>query len=669
MNRFLSYQSLIYKSLLVLVSAVLIVYLLPKLGKFKYEFQKGMPWNYETLIAPFDFPILKSSEDLEIEKVELLKKLPTYYKRDPLVVEQVKTEVEKALNNSINDSILHYFPGLLTHALDAIDLFYKQPIFPEGILPQSVNFSVVEGVLETLISADSIVRTSSFTQNFHSEEPLKSVLLPLIEPHILPNVAFDQILNTQARTAALQNLSNSRGMVVKGVRIIARGEVVEGEKWQILQSLKTEYESQLWDESNYNWILLGYSVLIGLVLVMLLLFLHTYRPKIYENNNKVSFIVANMVLMVLLTTLVVKYDASYVYVVPLCSMPLILKAFFDARLGLFVHVLTLLILGFVVPNSFEYIFLQLIAGVVTILTVSELHKRANLFISVAQITAIYIVGYLAFSVIHEGHPDGIEWMVLGYFALNGLATLFVQPLIYLYEKIFGLVSDVSLLELLDTNTSLLRELSDKAPGTFHHSLQVANLAEAAANEIGANAMLVRVGALYHDIGKLDNPTYFTENQKSSYTPHNDLEPLESTQLIIRHIKNGILLARKHKIPDRVIDFIRTHHGTTTVYYFFKQAQEASESTNENDFRYPGPKPFSKETSILMMADAVEAASRSIQDPTASQLDEFVERIVDKQMEDGQFLEANITLLEIQMVKKVLKQKIKTNFHLRVSYPE
>lgn len=321
------------------------------------------------------------------------------------------------------------------------------------------------------------------------------------------------------------------------------------------------------------------------------------------------------------------------------------------------------------PNSFEYIFLQIIAGIVTILSVSELYKRANLFISVGQITLIYIVGYFAFHIIHEGNLDNIEWLTFGFFLLNGMITLFVQPLIYIYEKIFGLVSDVSLLELSDTNSKLLKELSNKAPGTFHHSLQVANLAEAAANEIGANAMLVRVGALYHDIGKMANPTYFTENQITNVNPHDELEPPKSAKIIIDHVINGIEIARKNKLPDRVIDFIRTHHGTNLVYYFYKKQKEIDEFTLEDDFRYAGPTPFSKETAILMMADSVEAASKSLKNPTFLIINNFVDNIIAGQMKANQFLNANITFKEIEIIKKVMKQKLTNIYHLRVEYPE
>src|SRR5690606_16673486 len=244
-----------------------------------------------------------------------------------------------------------------------------------------------------------------------------------------------------------------------------------------------------------------------------------------------------------------------------------------------------------------------------------------------QITLIYIMGYLAFHMIHEGNMDDIQWMTFGFFLLNGMMTLFVQPLIYIYEKIFGLVSDVSLLELSDTNSKLLKELSNRAPGTFHHSLQVANLAESAANEIGANAMLVRVGALYHDIGKMNNPTYFTENQITNVNPHDELMPEDSATIIINHVIEGIEMARKNNLPDRVIDFIRTHHGTTLVYYFYKKQQELGEDLRIEDFRYPGPIPFSKETAILMMSDSVEAASKSLKNPTFLMIDEFVDKIV------------------------------------------
>ena len=507
------------------------------------------------------------------------------------------------------------------------------------------------------------------TVNSLGLEAYRQRFLALFFDIVKPNVRFNKLLTQASVEERLSQLKLVRGRVDKQTLIISKGEVVQGDKYDILKSLESEYESQVLSDSNYYWILSAYTVLVSLALLMLLLFMKKYRLEVFENNTKVTFIFFNIVLMVFLTTLVVNYNSSYIYVVPLCILPLILKAFFDARLGLFTHVITVLLLGFVVANNYEYMFLQIIAGIVTILTVSELYKRANLFISVGQITLIYIISYFAFYVIHEGSIDNLQWETFLLFVLCGLATLFVQPLIYVYEKVFGLVSDVSLLELSDTNSKLLKELSEKAPGTFHHSLNVANLAEAAANEIGANAMLIRVGALYHDIGKMVNPTYFTENQSTGINPHDELSPKESAQIIINHVIDGIELAKKNNLPDRVIDFIRTHHGSSVVYYFYNKQVESNLAFDASDFSYGGPKPFNKETAILMMCDSVEAASKSLKEPNSTKINNFVDAIVSKQMDTEQFLNATITLKEIQSIKKVLKHKLANMYHLRIEYPE
>jgi putative nucleotidyltransferase with HDIG domain len=404
---------------------------------------------------------------------------------------------------------------------------------------------------------------------------------------------------------------------------------------------------------------------------MLLLFLKKYRSVIFDNNNKVTFIFFNVFSMIFIQTLVIKYNSDYVYVVPLSILPIVLKAFFDARLGMFTHVLTVLLLGYIVPDSFEFIYLHIIAGIVTILTVSELYKRANLFISVAQITLIYMITYFAFSIIKEGNISQINWNYFMLFAANGLLSFLSIILIYMYEKIFGLVSDVTLLELSNTNTKLLRELNEKAPGTFQHSMQVANLAEAAANEIGANSMLVRTGALYHDIGKILNPMYFIENQSTGVNPHNDLSPRDSSKIITDHVIKGVELAKKYKLPDRIIDFIRTHHGTSLTYYFYRKEQELNPDSKVDIemYKYQGPIPFSKETAILMMCDAAEAASKSLTKPTALSISDLIDKIIAKQMTDNQFINSDITFREIETIKKVIKKKLMNIYHLRVEYPE
>ena len=656
----------------------MIVYLFPKSGTFRYSFEKGKPWQSENLYAPFDFAIKKSTEEIISEKEQIAKQSAVFFDIDTEVYANAKSDYELEFNSLFYELPNDFIKAeLYENGLSILDQIYKS-----GVLEMSYDYGPNQQIS---ILKDKTQNGFKSYLTFFLQTNLKSFVesqvinlgiqsyrqrfLALFFDIIKPNASLNKVLTNAFLEERLSQLKLVRGRVEKQTLIISKGEVVQGENYSILKSLESEYESQELTDSNYYWILSAYTLLVSLALLMLLLFVKKYRAEVFDNNTKVTFIFFNIVLMVLLTTLVVNFNSYYVYVVPLCILPLTLKAFFDARLGLFAHVITVLLLGFVVANNYEYMFLQTIAGIVTILTVSELYKRANLFISVGQITFIYIVSYFAFYVIHEGSINNLEWQTFLMFVLCGLATLFVQPLIYIYEKLFGLVSDVSLLELSDTNSKLLKELSEKAPGTFHHSLNVANLAEAAANEIGANAMLVRVGALYHDIGKMVNPTYFTENQSTGINPHDELSPKESVDIIINHVIDGIELAKKNNLPDRVIDFIRTHHGSSIVYYFYNKQLESNLVFNPSDFCYNGPKPFNKETAILMMCDSVEAASKSLKDPNSTKINNFVDSIISKQMDTDQFLNATITLKEIQSIKKVLKHKLANMYHLRIEYPE
>ena len=680
MHQFLSLlsrnQSNAYKLLLLIGSIVLVIYMLPKGGQFKYQFQKGKPWQYENLYAPFNFTIKKDNKALEEERESIKRNAVPFFDLDPDIPLKALQEFSVLLDLSYQDSAWATPKNKVKQiGLNLVNKIYKNGVLggsgddylPEQVVNLRVNNQVRQTVFSRVVQRDELEELS--LRETQAIPELENIFIQIIATVVKPNLTFNTSLTEASVQELLADINPNIGVVEKGARIVAKGEVVEGEKYEKLNSLRDQFQSQVWSKSNYNWLVFGYTMLVSLVFVMLLLFLRKYRPEIYEHNTKVSFIFINMLLMIFVTTLVIKLDAAYVYLIPLCVLPIVLKSFFDARLGLFAHVLTLLLLGFVVPNSFEFIFLQIIAGIVTILTVSELSKRANLFISVGQITGIYILGYLAFFIVQEGSLERIALENFAYFLICGLITLFAFPLIYAYERLFGLVSEVSLLELSNTNTPLLKELSNKAPGTFHHSLNVANLAEAAAQEIGADSMLVRVGALYHDIGKMNNPTNFTENQVHSINTLNDLEPTESAKIIIGHVIKGIELARKYKLPERIIDFIRTHHGTNLVYFFYKKEMAEQGSAQEQDFRYPGPKPFSKETAILMMADSVEAASKSLKEPTSAKINDFVESIVDMHMEQGQFDNANITFKEIGQIKKVLKKKLTNMYHLRVAYPE
>ncbi|MBT4413868.1 MAG: HDIG domain-containing protein [Polaribacter sp.] len=682
-NKIYRNNTIIYKVFLFLIATTAIVYLFPKGGQFKYDFNNGQLWKYDNLYAPFDFAIQKTAEEISLEKKEIKNNAKLYFKYDTNIVEDVKVTFKNKISQlNFSDSL-------------TIDEISELKETGNKIIQKVYNAGFLESVSEARVSSkdqriaikkenevqDVLFKNLLTSKNVLEiintnlgDEPFdygQKLVLNLLAGVVEPNVSFNKDLTDKIIDNELGHISYTKGKVASDELIILKGDIVAGRKLAILNSLKSEFDAKVWTDSNYNWIVFGYTILVSLALLMLLLFLYKNRLEIFNNNTKVTFIFFNVFGMVFIQTLVIKYNSDYLYVVPLSILPIVLKAFFDARLGLFTHVLTVLLLGYIVPNSFEFIYLHIIAGIVTILTVSELHKRANLFISVAQITLIYMITYFAFSIIKEGNASQINWDYFILFALNGLLSFLSLILIYIYEKVFGLVSDVTLLELSNTNTKLLRELNEKAPGTFQHSMQVANLAEAAANEIGANSMLVRTGALYHDIGKMLNPMYFIENQATGVNPHNDLSPIDSAKIITDHVIKGVELAKKYNLPDRIIDFIRTHHGTSSAYYFFKKEQELNPDTivDIKKFQYQGPIPFSKETAILMMCDAAEAASKSLKNPTALSISGLIDKIIDKQMADNQFLNSDITFREIKVIKKVIKKKLMNIYHLRLEYPE
>ena len=663
LNIFFKLQSQIYRIILYLLSVFIIIYIIPKKGKFQYDFKEGKPWEYETLISPFDFLIQKSESEINFEKFLISKNATKYFNKNL----NVSDSIISIVNTKLNDS----FPNLFQQTKEILNKIYEPGLVNYSIELEADSVFLISKINKSKIRYDELNKTNDYKIDSIIYNSLEDSfqLHAFLRDILIADVVFDKETTNSNLNKLLNQISHTKGLVSNGVRIISRGEIVDADKFGILNSLKMKFESQLWSKSNFNWITLGYSIIVGITLFFLLLFLKKNRISIYLNNTKITFVFLIILIFISITIAVFKYQPDYIYVVPLCSIPLLLRAFFDSRLGLFVHVLTLLILGFIVPNNFEFLFLHTIAGIITILTPSDLYQRANLFVSVSIITSVYILSYFSISIIANGDISYIDLNIPLLFIFNGLATLFVHPLIYIFEKIFGLVSDVSLLELTNTNSKLLKELSEKAPGTFYHSLAVSNLAEAVATQISANVMLVRVGALYHDIGKMNNPNYFIENQSNSFNPHNELEPLESSNIIKDHISNGIEIAKRNRLPDRVIDFIRTHHGTSMIKFFYDKAIKSKVDSNESDFRYSGPKPFSKETAIVMMTDSIEAASKSIKEPNVKLIENFVDKIINTQIEDNQFENCNITLKELNLTKKILKEKLNNIYHLRVEYPD
>lgn len=672
---FINKQSSLYRIFLFILCTVFMVYLLPKEGQFQYEFQKGKLWQHQTLFAPFDFAIQKSDMEINSEKDKIRLEQPKYYRFNISIFEKVELDYYQKFQEIFSTENKN--ENLYIFGKEILNEIYQNGVLSLNFESDIQDLFLIVDKEERFLSFDQLFRlgslddyivkkTSDFGYNEYKDE-YYSLFFEIIEP----NIFLDEDFTNQSLKDKLSLISPTRDFIEKGKLIIAQGEVVDEENFLRLRSLKNEYLLLDISENQKLIIIFGYSILVSVVFLMLLLFIKNYRFQIYENSKELTFIFLNIVILIGLLTITLKFKNNYFYAVPICILPLTLKTFFDARLGLFTHVLAVLLMGFIVPNAFEFVFIQIIAGIVIIQTKTDLHKRASIFISVTQIVMIYLLSYFSYSITYEGNLNSLDINIVGFFIINGMLTLFVQPLIYVYEKLFGLISDITLLEFSDTNSKLLKELSEKAPGTFNHSLQVANLAEAASNEIGANTLLVRVGSLYHDIGKMISPPFYSENQKSTISPHEDLNPEQSAEIIINHVYEGIKIAKQNKLPDRVIDFIRTHHGTSNVYYFLKKEIEikGEEYVDKEKFTYPGPQPFSKETAILMMADSVEAASKSLRTPDYKKINEFVNQLIDKQIISGQFQFSNITLMEIEQIKKILIKKLVNIYHLRIEYPE
>jgi hypothetical protein len=496
----------------------------------------------------------------------------------------------------------------------------------------------------------------------------KAFLLDLISSRLQPNLTFDSKLTTRLEKEAIDGLSTTRGMVQKGEVIVAKGSVVNDEVYQKLESYKKAFEDNARTTGDPRLVLLGQFLLVGIIITLLMVFLYLFRRDIFEDNRLVSLILLVVTTMLFTLSLAIKLELPNLYYIPYCIVPIIIRILFDTRLALNIHLLVVLIAGFFVPNSFEFAYFELTAGMVSIYSIKNLIRREQFLISALIISATYFVAFVGISFIREGSLKTIDWMDFLPFVVSVLLTLLAYPLIYIFEKVFAITSDITLIELTNTNAPLLREMAFSAPGTFQHSLQVANLAENAIYTIGGNALLVRAGALYHDIGKLENPLYFIENQ-SGYNPHDRLQYQESAQIIIGHVRKGVELARKANIPEIVIDFIRTHHGDTRVDYFYQSFLKnfPEKFVDENTFRYPGPIPFSKETGVLMLADSVEAASRALKEPDEKSISDLVDRIVKYKLDQNQLKDSNVTLKEIETIKTIFKRMLMSIYHVRIDY--
>ncbi len=680
----------------------------PKEGKFRYEFQRGKPWMHETLVAPFDFPIYKTDEVLEKERDSLMSEFQPYFTLDTTVLnEQIEKfnqtlfpQAKEKYENFLTSSGIKYLPGS-SLSKDSLYTSYKQRIislisriYQRGIvdtpahLENNSNIPHFINVIENQVveeKATSMVFSQKSAYEFFSAE-LRAIASELqsgvsnnrlftsyIDPVELlePNLHYNELISARMRERRMSELSLTEGMVQAGEKIIGIGEPVTKEKYQIIQSLKREYESNSNVKRNYDIIFAGQILLVILAFLILYLFLYHFRHEVLQSGTKTFFILMLVVTMSFLGSLAVKSDNVNIYIIPFVILPIIIKTFYDARIAIFVHLVTILLIGFWAPNGFEFVYMNFIAGVVTIFTLRNLYRRGVLFVSAFFAFLSYSLIYTGYSVLQEGQIDSINYVNYAWFAGNAMLVLASYPLIYIFEKLFGFISDATLVELSDTNQPLLRRLAEKAPGTFQHSLQVANLGEEASLAVGANPLLVRTGALYHDIGKMEEPVYFIENLTSNYNPHDNLEFEESAKKIIGHVTKGVEMAHKNKLPEIIIDFIRTHHGTSTVQYFYRSYLKAYPEAEVDvaKFSYPGPKPYSKETAILMMADSVEAASRSLKSVNKEIIRDLVENIIEYQLKENQFENVDMTIKDINIIKDLFRKRLINIYHARVEYPK
>lgn len=668
----------------VLVIAGVIVLLTPTKSSFKYEFQKGDFWKHESLISPFDFAIKKTDKDIEQEKKELSDNRKLYFDNNKNVVNKITEQINKEV-------VLQCEKNNLSTA-QADNIVYKtddiiEKIFTHGIISgykednnKFVNNSIVvidKNIAKEYDSYDFYnkkdldeVVNMYFRQNFKDVSDYKFVADILIK-NLSPNIIYNKEKTEKILASQIADISIVKGMVAKNENIIAKGERITDEKYQILSSLRAEYEGI--NQSTAANILsnFGQYLLVVISLGAMTLFLYNTDKSIFLNNKKILLIYTVVLLMIFMTMFVMKLNQEYLYVVPLCLTPILIRTFFDTKTSLYVFLVLIIIIGFSVPNSFEFVFYQLIVGMMAILSVEHLEKRAEFFNTALIIFFTYSIIYLAMSFI-QGSMDlkQLDINRFIYFAINAILILFAFPIVFILEKMFGLVSEMSLMEYCNTNTKILRELSNKAPGTFQHSIQVANIAEDVIHQIGGNSLLVRAGALHHDIGKIMMPMCFIENQSGSTNPLNDMTNEEGSQIIISHVSNGVKLAHKYKLPEPIVDFIRTHHGTsTTKYFYYKEINEHPETeVDKSKFSYKGPRPFSKETAVLMMVDSVEAASRSLKEHTEENINQLVDNIINGQIQDNQYDNANITFADIDKIRKILKHKLQSIYHVRIEYP-
>ena len=661
--------------LLVCVASTLCLLLaLPRDSKAGYDYEVGKPWNYAPLIADFEFPIYKSAEQLAAERDSALSTFYPYYNSHEAVAQQ-------QVRNFAADRAAGHFAGVpdayITYAMRTLQGVYAAGVISSESMSRltasgTCGVRVVNGTNAVTRDLGTIFSPRTAYEHIMDDEHYSRDLLSRLKLHkyLEPNLVYDSIKTQQGKAELLSGISGSTGLVLRGERIIDRGERVNLRQKAILDSLRRESERRKEDVDNERIILFGRFGLIAAFMALLVIYLRMFRRDLYQSPHTVYLIFSVVTIFPLLTYLLCTYKFFSVYIIPFAMLPIVLRVFTDTRTAFMSHLTMILLASIPLHTHYQFILSQLIAGLVGIYCIKDLTERSQIFLTSLIVTVCTMVFGVMFELSVGGNLIGADRSWFRDIVISGVALLFTYPLLYLIEQAFGFTSSVTLIELNNTNSPIIRRLAKEAQGTFIHSIQVGNLAAEVAARIGAKVQLVRTGALYHDIGKLTNPGFFTENQ-AGYNPHDKLTEEESAQIIISHVTKGVELADKHRLPKVIKDFILTHHGASMVRYFYVQAvnKYGEENVDKAKFTYPGPNPFTREQAILMMSDAVEASSRSLKEYTTEAITELVNRIIDGQVANGAFVNCPITFRDISEAKQTFIDSLQVIYHTRVSYPE
>lgn len=676
-----------FKYAFVVLVVIFISYLFPNNAKFKYEFENGQSWRYEDLHAPFEFAILKPEGQVSQEIETLKSAFSPYYEMNLDIVsaernafrESFNRQLEAVRSEGLYKNVLSQPKNYLNYGYRIINFIYDNGVIQldeqhrekqnQFVINLAKGNTTQQRTLQSFLTADrieSIVTDSLFKSGLKEAE----FLIPLLKDNFKPNVFYSEELTQKFLEAQLGFVSGAKGMVRKDELIVQKNGVITDEINQKLLSFKAKYEQEISSKKSHLGVLIGYILLTSLIVGVFILYLRFHAKQVFNSFSQLVFMMMWLVVYSYLVYAVEINSNLSAYMIPFCIVPIVIKIFYNDRLALFTHIVVVLIASFLSSLGYEFTFLQILTGIVAILANIQVRDWSRFFVSMVNIFLAYGIGYLGLSLIKEGSVQSVDWSVYTWIFLNVFLTLLAYPLIPLLERLFGFTSGITLVELSDMNRPLLRDLSLKAPGTLQHSLQVANLSEAAASKIGADQLLVKVAALYHDIGKMSNPKYFIENQNSE-NPHNELNNLESAKIIIEHVTEGVTLAKKHRLPQVLIDFILTHHGTTRVEYFYRNhiKENPGKEFDETLFRYPGPRPSTKEQTILMIADSLEAASKSLKSPNEQDIDELVEKIIAFKITNGQLENSEMTFAELETCKAEFKKLLKSIYHIRIEYPE